>query len=345
VLKKDKMENSESIAVVANKRVAHCGCDEILNKYSIEQLENFIKNNKETQNYPAITQEYEDIIWTDDQFAFLHKVKIHLNDLTKGKESCFRYILTGLAGSGKSKLIQEVKKLYEHHGKGVKICAPFGIAAANVGGCTLHNLLGINYYKTSNFEKLAKRFKASKKIINKFKNVKLIILEEFLTAGASLFNNFNLVLSEATETYRDFGGLDVLLCADYSQIPPPAQVSLLADPSLHHGFVGQGIDLYRQFTKVCILKTSYRQANDDRFNQLLLNIRRKAVTKSDIELLRTRRVCKLDKKELDTFTEATFIFPRNAHSRAHNEKYLRALGTTIYFPHQTTANPTLTSFI
>jgi hypothetical protein len=143
----------------------------------------------------------------------------------------------------------------------------------------------------------------------KFRNVRLIILEEFLTAGAAFFNYFNYVLSEVSETGGDFGGLDIILCADYSQVPPPAQVSLLADPSLHSGFVGQGIDLYRQFTKVCILKSSYRQRNDREVNNLLLGIRRKQVLESDLDLLNSRRACVPSYQELKGFKEATY-FPQ-----------------------------------
>ena len=54
-----------------------------------------------------------------------------------GNEQLFM-IITGLAGSGKSYVIDAIKSLLKQN---CKVCAFFGIAAFNVGGTTLHSLL------------------------------------------------------------------------------------------------------------------------------------------------------------------------------------------------------------
>ena len=49
--------------------------------------------------------------------------------------------IDGGAGSGKSFVIREAKKVLEKNMKNVEIVAPTGIAAENVNGTTLHSLL------------------------------------------------------------------------------------------------------------------------------------------------------------------------------------------------------------
>ena len=57
--------------------------------------------------------------------------------------------LTGVAGTGKSTLLREIKRyLVETARKHVVTVAPTGIAAINVGGTTFHSYTGIGVPKT-----------------------------------------------------------------------------------------------------------------------------------------------------------------------------------------------------
>jgi len=64
-----------------------------------------------------------------------------------GKEQLFM-IITGLAGSGKSYLIDAIRFLLKDS---CKVCAFFGVAAFNVGGTTFHSLLQLPIKGRRNF--------------------------------------------------------------------------------------------------------------------------------------------------------------------------------------------------
>jgi signal recognition particle GTPase len=132
----------------------------ILNKLSLNQLKHFVLQNKKLNRYPINIKETHNFTsWTQSQVKVLESVKMHLESSLKCQP--YRAIISGLAGSGKSKLIKEIEKLYEEKGYSVCLCAPSGFAASAIGGCTLHNLVGIRYHKISNFEKLARSLKKS----------------------------------------------------------------------------------------------------------------------------------------------------------------------------------------
>jgi len=68
-----------------------------------------------------------------------------------GKEQLFM-IITGLAGSGKSYLIDAIRFLLKDS---CKVCAFFGVAAFNVGGTTFHSLLQLPIKGRRNFPLLS----------------------------------------------------------------------------------------------------------------------------------------------------------------------------------------------
>jgi ATP-dependent DNA helicase PIF1 len=327
------LESEESCSTFSNtERVGSMSKENIheviLSKYSLNQLKTFVLKNKKSNNYPVnIEESSKQTSWNLSQTEVLDSVQTHLNGAFGSKP--YRAIVSGLAGSGKSKLIKEIKRIYENRGHSVFVCAPFGFAASAIGGCTLHNLLDIRYQKISNFEKLAKGLKRSPVLEDKFEKVRLIILDEFLTAGAAIFNYLSLFLKIALGNKDEFGGLDLILVGDYSQIPPPAQISLISEPSLFSNFIGTGLKLYRNIEKVFFLKESIRSATDERFSKLLLNFRKKSVTDDDIELLNSRRLSSLCVDEQLVFSSATHIYPRNLHCRAFNSQKVYEIGNEV----------------
>ena len=66
-------------------------------------------------------------------------IKLYLVTICKSmKQLPLLLIITGLAGSGKSYVIDALKNLLQNS---CKVCAYFGIAAFNVKGQTIHSLL------------------------------------------------------------------------------------------------------------------------------------------------------------------------------------------------------------
>lgn len=121
-------------------------------------------------------------------------------------------IITGAAGVGKSTHLSKMVKDLKAQGKVVAICAPTGLAAQNVGGVTIHSLLGINPFKKEINLSQAKR--------EALRKLDCLIVDEFSMIGKELFETMSLALKKAMSNNLPFGGKEVYLYGDILQLPP-----------------------------------------------------------------------------------------------------------------------------
>ena len=122
-----------------------------------------------------------------------------------GKEQLFM-IITGLAGSGKSYLIDAIRFLLKDT---CKVCAFFGVAAFNVGCTTLHSLLKLPINGRRNFPLQSSALSKLQRDLN---SVKYLKIDEFSVIGQKMFAWINRRCKQATglETLP-FGGISVML--------------------------------------------------------------------------------------------------------------------------------------
>lgn len=87
---------------------------------------------------------------TDRKSAKEENRKIPIAELSPDQRTVLEFVekdhnifFTGSAGTGKSHLLSNIKDLLWNQGKRVAVTATTGIAAVNVGGCTLHHWAGI----------------------------------------------------------------------------------------------------------------------------------------------------------------------------------------------------------
>ena len=106
--------------------------------YSDEQIGNmtsWISSQKEQFDVKTMKQDLTDIATLNKEQHLAHAI-VFDHFIQQNKDPLL--ILTGLAGSGKSYVINAIKTLLKDK---CKVCAFFGIAAFNVKGKTLHSLL------------------------------------------------------------------------------------------------------------------------------------------------------------------------------------------------------------
>mmetsp|Transcript_3110 Transcript_3110/g.9504 ORF Transcript_3110/g.9504 Transcript_3110/m.9504 type:complete len:700 (+) Transcript_3110:314-2413(+) len=130
--------------------------------------------------------------------------------------------LTGCGGTGKSTvlrvIIREMRALLGREAVGVT--AMTGVAAENVGGCTLHSLLGLGIpFKRQDFKKMARRTHAMR-----LRELDLLIVDEVSMLSGEMLD----LIDEQLRTIRGdrrspFGGLQVLFSGDFYQLPPVRQ--------------------------------------------------------------------------------------------------------------------------
>ena len=196
------------------------------------------------------------------------KVQDEIIDLlSEGSEQQFIF-LTGAAGTGKTTILERVKNQLS-----VKkvVVAPTGIAALNIGGTTINSAFRIGFdtipvitkSKDPRFAKL-------------LRNLELLIIDEVSMVRAPMLDAISQSLQIHRNSEEPFGGVHVLACGDLFQLPPiikesEERVIYEKYNSVYffdaHSFKDMAKINYFELTE------SFRQEEDQRFCELLNNIR------------------------------------------------------------------------
>lgn len=234
--------------------------------------------------------------------------------LNPGQEKAFRIIanhactiaptqllmhLGGMGGTGKSTVIKSLCAFFQARDERDRfvLLGPTGTSAALIGGSTYHTFLGVNtaWAKAnvrSNIEDVRERLQG----------VGYILLDEHSMLDCRALCAISAKCCEALNYFeKPFGGLNVILCGDFAQLPPVNGQSLysrkVSMQQTARQTVGEqektiGKHIWLQFTTVVMLTQNMRQtANDENeiaFRRALENLRWHACTPEDIALLRTR---------------------------------------------------------
>lgn len=188
--------------------------------------------------------------------------------------------ITGEAGTGKSCFLRLLcKKLKENH-KNYIVLAPTGVAALNVGGCTIHS-----FFKFS-IHGIRPHLIENKKDL--FKNLNVVIIDEVSMLRADLLDYIDEALQINKGSSLPFGGCQMIFIGDLSQLPPvtmkqelPLFTAIYDSPYfLSARCVSDNKLKMIKFTKI------YRQ-KDNNFVQMLNQIRNGRVTYDTLNALNT----------------------------------------------------------
>lgn len=188
--------------------------------------------------------------------------------------------LTGPAGTGKTYLLQQFIKLAKASGKYVAVTATTGIAATHLGGSTIHSWSGIGVY-----DFLPKGFYEH---MSKTRQETIIKTDVLIIDEISMLHDYRFdILDEVARVVRKkdepFGGIQVIICGDFFQLPPVNR----AGDGRDGGFAIMS-DAWQELDPViCYLEDQYRQ-NDDKLLDILQAIREGDVRRHHAEQLLER---------------------------------------------------------
>jgi hypothetical protein len=220
--------------------------------------------------------------------------------------------VTGPAGSGKTHLINSYIKYLREHDIDMGITASTGIAATHMGGMTIHSWAGIGIAASLTQGDLENMFEKSY-LAKRFERVKVLIIDEVSMLHHFRFDLVNKVLQNMKGNPRPFGGVQVVLCGDFFQLPP---VSRKGEPETH--FIYNSESWKESNFTICYLSEQYRH-KDDTVLSILNEIRRGDVSDGSRELLESR----FNKRTTDF--EPTRLFTHNADVDTLNDDELAKL--------------------
>ena len=223
--------------------------------------------------------------------------------------------LTGAAGSGKTYLLNKYIQYLKAQGVNVGVTASTGIAATHMEGITIHSWAGIGLLRTAS-DKEIQAIVGNKRIAKRFQKTQTLIIDEVSMLDAERFDLLEKVARLARGSWEPFGGMQVVLCGDFFQLPPVAK----ANEPLPK-FVYKSANWNNMNLRVCYLHEQYRQG-DDEFLRILNAIRDASVDEAVVNRLHQCRTTVFSSTPLSRVVR---LYSHNRDVDSENERELSKL--------------------
>ena len=240
--------------------------------------------------------------------------------------------LTGPAGSGKTYLLNAYIQYLKAKRVNVGVTASTGIAATHMGGTTIHSWAGIGLLRTASDKEIQKIIR-NKRIAKRFQKTQTLIIDEVSMLDADRFDLLEKVARLARGSWEPFGGMQVVLCGDFFQLPPVARPN---EPLPR--FVYKSANWKNMNLKVCYLHEQYRQG-DNEFLRILNAIRDASVDETVVNRLHQCRTTSFSRSPLSRVVK---LYSHNQDVDSENERELSRLpGKEYRYLMETNGVPTV----
>lgn len=228
-------------------------------------------------------------------------------DIISGKN----VFITGGGGVGKSYII---RLFYENNfSDKIYITSTTGISAFNIGGQTIHSLLGIGLGNDTvgNLIRRIKRYRKDQIWIN----IKTLVVDEISMLDPVLFDKLEEIARIIRRNDKPFGGIQLVLSGDFCQLP-----CIQSDK-----FCFEATSWDKCIDKTHYLKEIVRQS-DSEFVEVLNKIRVGVIDDNTKKLLNTR-IKQPPTEDEKTQIKPTILYPYNAQVDSINQQQLNKLMT------------------
>jgi ATP-dependent exoDNAse (exonuclease V) alpha subunit len=223
--------------------------------------------------------------------------------------------LTGPAGSGKTHLLNSYIKYLKNNHVEVGITASTGIAATHMGGTTIHSWTGMGI-KDNLTEIDLEELRERKYLRDRFNKTQVLVIDE-----VSMLHHYRLDLVDEIcrhmkKNGAPFGGLQVILCGDFFQLPP---ISRFGEPEAQFAY---GSKVWKEANfRICYLEEQHRQT-DKAFLKVLNEIRGNKLSPDSLKNLKNRQN---KKPKTETEIEPTLLHTHNVDVDEINARELARL--------------------
>jgi hypothetical protein len=241
--------------------------------------------------------------------------------------------LTGKAGTGKTTFLKSLKDKIH---KRMVIVAPTGVAAINAGGITIHSFFQLPFgpiltkkVAGSKNQTSESKMKFQKRKINIIKSLDLLVIDEISMVRADMLDAIDEVLRKYKNRFLPFGGVQVLMIGDMQQLAPVVkhqEWELLKNYYKSMYFFNSKVIEESNLLSI-ELKKVYRQS-DEKFIEVLNEIRTNAITKENFDLLHTRFIPNFNAEDADSYVT---LCTHNHSANLINSRELKKLESTSNF--------------
>ncbi|MBL8159772.1 AAA family ATPase [Candidatus Saccharibacteria bacterium] len=226
-------------------------------------------------------------------------------------------MLTGPAGSGKTYVLNQYITRAKKQGKHVAVTATTGLAASHLGGSTIHAWSGIGVSDVLHPKFDEHLLKGRRDIIE---TTDVLIIDEISMLHDYRLDMVEEVARRVRKNDKPFGGIQVILCGDFFQLPPVNRTD-----SREGGFVVHSEAWEKLDPVICYLEEQHRQ-DDDIFLEILNALRSGDIRRRHAEALLER----VGKPPADAAADVTELYTVNADVDRINQSRLDALETEGY---------------
>lgn len=239
--------------------------------------------------------------------------------------------LTGKAGTGKTTFLRHI---YKTSPKRKIVVAPTGIAAINADGVTIHSFFQLPFspFLPTERDYFASgkkgRYQIRKEKIAIMRSLDLLIIDEISMVRADLLDAVDEVLRHYRGNGRPFGGVQLLLIGDLSQLSPVVteQEKPLLEQFYDTPFFFSSKALGRTTFFTIELEKVYRQ-EDARFLSFLNDIRTGCPSEATLKSLNSRFIPDFKPNKKDGYIE---LVTHNYKAKRINEQELAKLKGKAY---------------
>jgi ATP-dependent DNA helicase PIF1 len=236
--------------------------------------------------------------------------------------------ITGPGGTGKSALIREIYNYAQQNNNNIQVCALTGCASVMLGckAKTIHSWAGVGL-ANGDIDRIVERVDKSFFKKKEWRKTRTLIIDEVSMMSKRLFEILDIVGRTVRNcASRPFGGIQLIFCGDFYQLPPVG--SNTEDPD-NSKFCFESEKWFQTFSKEnhIELKRIFRQ-NDPIYCEVLNQVREGRIKRRTDEILKSRVGAILPEFASDGTpqTKPTILYPTRSRVDEINRSEMERLG-------------------